>query len=344
MSILHIISFLLAALLGFTIHRASLCSVRAVAEILSRHEAHMAFAMMKTVLWACAVAIPIVLLLPGIGAPFRGYPVSVGAVGGGFVFGIGAAVNDGCALSTLWYLASGKFYFLITVGGYCLGVAALSYVTPLIDPVQTLTPFFIKTPMPLVWFLLSILWLYLSWEFFRLWRTRVKGHRWQSLFLAKQYRLSTAAIIIGVSGGVLYVSHEVWTYTNLIKQTILSLQSSIDPPSLIEVIPICFLFCGMLISARQSGKWRLRWRSNHSWLRHAAGGILMGTGAVMIPGGNDALLLKGLPGLSPHAAPAMIALFFGIGTGLAFLRRFTGNPLIVVCKEDRCHLHSRRRG
>lgn len=336
MSFLHIVSFLLAGLLGFTIHRASLCTVRAVAEIMRTREAHMTVAMLKTVLWGCAVALPIVLLFPGMAAPFRGSPVSVAAIGGGFVFGLGAAINDGCALSTLWHLASGNLWMLTTIGGFCLGAAALSYLMPLAEPAQAMMPFFLKAPRPLVWVLLSVLWLYLSWEVWRLWQTRTRTRRWRSLVLAKHYRLSTAAVIVGLSGGVLYAAHDVWTYTNLARQAILALRPTVGSPRFIDMIPVGFLFCGMLLSAWQSQRWRLRWRSDRSWLRHAVGGMLMGAGAVLIPGGNDALLLKGLPGLSPHAAPAMMALFFGIGMGLVLLRWFTGKTLIVVCKEDRC--------
>lgn len=67
----------------------------------------------------------------------------------------------------------------------------------------------------------------------------------------------------------------------------------------------------------------------------------MGTGAMLIPGGNDTLLLKGLPSFSPHhAAPALLAIFFGIGTGLLIFRRLTDKTLFVDCQDDRCRAHS----
>lgn len=127
-SLLHTTSLLLAVLLGFTFHRASLCTVRAVAEVMSTRRAHMALAMLKTVLCVFAVAVPVVLLSPDSAAPLRSYPVSVAAVGGGFVFSLGAAVNNGCALSTLWHLASGNLWMLTTIGGYSIGVAVLASV------------------------------------------------------------------------------------------------------------------------------------------------------------------------------------------------------------------------
>ena len=66
----------------------------------------------------------------------------------------------------------------------------------------------------------------------------------------------------------------------------------------------------------------------------------MGTGAVLIPGGNDTLMLKSLPGLSPHALPAFAALLLGIGVTLLFMRLLTGKALKVVCTNDICHIEN----
>ena len=73
-----------------------------------------------------------------------------------------------------------------------------------------------------------------------------------------------------------------------------------------------------------------------TWPRHFIGGTFMGAGAVLIPGGNDALMLKSLPGLSPHAIPAFVALLFGVGVTLIFMRLLTGQTLQVVCTNDIC--------
>jgi hypothetical protein len=62
----------------------------------------------------------------------------------------------------------------------------------------------------------------------------------------------------------------------------------------------------------------------------------MGVGAVLIPGGNDTLILKSLPGFSPHAIPTFMALLCGIGVTLLFMRLFTGKTLKVVCTDDIC--------
>ena len=95
----------------------------------------------------------------------------------------------------------------------------------------------------------------------------------------------------------------------------------------------------MILSAWQRGSLRLRWRRIQAWPRHLMGGALMGAGAVLIPGipgGNDTLILKSLPGLSPHAIPAFAAVLFGICATLLLMRPFTGKTLQVDCTNDIC--------
>jgi uncharacterized membrane protein YedE/YeeE len=335
-SLIYTVSLLLAALLGFAVHRASLCTVRTVAEIFSTRKAYMMGALLKVVLWVMAVSLPILLFLPGTAAPNRSYAITIAAIAGGFLFGVGAAVNGGCAFSTLWHLANGNLWMLTTLFGFCIGVAGLSIMVPMIEPCQALTPLFFKAPKPLILTVISLLWLFLCWEIFRLWKSRTKGSSWIQLFLSRYYRLSTAALVMGFSGGLLYALHGSWTYTYVLKSQIQSLWQPIEQPITINLLLFLALLGGMLLSAWQGGSLRLRWRRIQTWPSHLIGGTLMGAGAVLIPGGNDTLMLKSLPGLSPHAIPAMVALFFGIGVTLLFMRLLTGKSLKVVCTNDIC--------
>jgi uncharacterized membrane protein YedE/YeeE len=203
-SLIYTVSLPLAALLGFAVHRASLCTVRTVAEIFSTRKAYMMAAMLKAVLWVMAVSVPILLFLPGTAAPNRSYAITVAAITGGFLFGVGAAVNGGCAFSTLGHLANGNLWMLTTLFGFCIGVAGLSIIVPMIELSQALTPLLFEVPKPLIYTVLALLWLFLCWEIFRLWKSRAKGNSWIQLFLSRYYRLSTAALVLGFSGGVLY--------------------------------------------------------------------------------------------------------------------------------------------
>jgi uncharacterized membrane protein YedE/YeeE len=335
-ALIYTFSLLLAALRGFAVHRASLCTVKTVVEIFSSRRAYMMATMLKAVLWVMAVSVPILLFLPETAAPNRSYAIIVAAIAGGFLFGVGAAVNGGCAFSTLGQLANGNLWMLTTLFGFCIGVAGLSIMVPMIEPGQALTPLVFKAPKPLILAGLTLLWLFLCWEIFRLWRSRAKGSSWIQLFLSRYYRMSTAALLLGFSGGVLYALHDAWTYTNVLKRQVQSLWQPIEQPVTINLLLFLALFCGMLLSAWQRGSLRLRWRRIQTWPRHLIGGTLMGAGAMLIPGGNDTLMLKSLPGLSPHAMPAFVALLFGIGVTLLFMRLLTGKTLKVDCTNDIC--------
>lgn len=69
--LLYSISLLLAALMGFAVHCAGLCMVKAVAELHSTHKAYMMATVLKAVLWVLAISMPVLLLLPEIAAPNR---------------------------------------------------------------------------------------------------------------------------------------------------------------------------------------------------------------------------------------------------------------------------------
>jgi len=330
---LYTVSLLLAALIGFAVHRASLCTVKTVGEILSSRKAYMMATLVKAVLWVVAVSGPVLLCLPDWAAPHRSYAVTLAAIGGGFLFGVGAVINGGCAFSTLGQLANGNLWMLTTLLGFCMGVAGLSIVP---EPFQNLTPLLLKAPKPLIFAGLALLWLLACWEIIRLWRSRDKGKSWRQLFLSRHYRLSTAALLLGSCGGVLYVLHDAWTYTNVLKQEVQSLLLLNEQPATIKLLFFLALLGGMILSAWQRGSLRLRWRRIKAWPRHLMGGTLMGAGAVLIPGGNDTLILKSLPGLSPHAIPAFAALLFGICATLLLMRLFTGQTLQVDCTNDIC--------
>ena len=66
------------------------------------------------------------------------------------------------------------------------------------------------------------------------------------------------------------------------------------------------------------------------------GGLLMGAGAALVPGGNDVLLLNAIPGMSPHAIPAYAAMLAGVVGALYFVR-WRGNEWERIdCSDDLC--------
>lgn len=55
------------------------------------------------------------------------------------------------------------------------------------------------------------------------------------------------------------------------------------------------LIAGMTAATVISGTFKLCASSGRQWLSAVAGGLLMGIGATLVPGGNDAMLLTGVP-------------------------------------------------
>ncbi len=318
-AVICVLSLLLAAVLGFAAHRASLCSVRAVEEMLTSRSARVLGSFAKTALWAMAVSIPIVWLWPDRTVPVQGYGLSPSAFAGGFLFGVGAALNGGCTFSTLGYLADGCLWMLATLIGMCAGFAGWRYAADAML-IPTMQPLVLSTSMTgssigLLW---SLLWVWAVWELWRLWRSRTPKLNWRERVCAERYSLAAAALVLGTASGILCTLHGSWTYTTVFKREVEALMlSNAGPPALLLWLFLA-VFAGMAISSWTRGSFRLRWRGG--WLRRLLGGLLMGMGGAVIPGGNDELILRAIPALSPHALPAYLALLAGIACALLVLR------------------------
>ena len=82
----------------------------------------------------------------------------------------------------------------------------------------------------------------------------------------------------------------------------------------------CLLFVALLAGAAWGGWTAGRWRSTRvtgaQLLRCLAGGVLMGWGSLLIPGGNDGLILIGMPLLWPYAWVAFLAMCASIVAAL----------------------------
>ena len=96
------------------------------------------------------------------------------------------------------------------------------------------------------------------------------------------------------------------------------------------------LITGVGLSAWQGHRFFWQWRPHRRWAAYGAGGVLMGLGAAMIPGGNDVLILHGIPFLSPHAIPAFLAMLGGIAMSLMSMRALGLGIPRIDCGGDIC--------
>lgn len=332
--------FVLAAVVGFAAERASLCTVKAVKEILSTRRAYMRGCFAKTVVWVVGIT----MLLAGVIEPSEsspsGFALLLPTFLGGIFFGIGAVLNRGCSLSTLTRLGSGHFGMIVTLAGFGAGVTTYEWIQrsdPWRIPVRAAPWFDLYDRF--VWMIGIILGLWMLWEGVRLWRTAPKTS-WRKRLSAPQYRLSTAAAVMGVSNGILFALVGTWSYTHTLHHGIVQL---IRPESLGGDRPLTLLWClfialvvGVFSSAFLGRRFVIVWRPGRSWIGYFGGGGLMGFGARLIPGGNDVLLLNAIPGFSPHGLPAYMAMLVGMAITLIVLKRFGLKWSEVTCRGDVC--------
>lgn len=329
-----VVAFVLAAILGFAAHRASVCTVRAVAEVLSSRTVFMFGSVIKTVLWVSAVTIPVLWLVPST-SPVPGWQFSAWALVGGFVFGIGAAINGACAYSTMARLVDGEGGMLMTIAGFALGVFLfVKFLGSGLVVRPAPTPTVVASALTWLLIIAAVVLIWGIYELVRLWRTRPAGTTFKSLVCARQYRLSTAAWLMGVASAILVLLYGPLGYTSTFEQVIEGSFGTRPWPTAVRWLLLVAVLLGMLLSTLERGSFRVDFRPRPMWIRNFLGGVCMGLGVALIPGGNDALVLYAIPSLSPHALPAYLAMAVGVAAALLLMRALLGVHTRVQCRDD----------
>jgi uncharacterized protein len=329
------ISIVLAVILGFAAHRGSVCTVRAVAEAMHSKTAFIFASIGKSVLWILAITLPVFWLFPSTTANLAGWQLNAAAVAGGFLFGLGAGLNGACAYSTMARLVDGEAAMLVAIVGFAIGVGVFvelidfgwlqrpANVAPMIATIAT-------------WggILSAILIAWAVYEAIRLWRTRPSGKHLGDLVLAPRYRLSSVALLFGLTGSAIFLLYGSAGYTSTFELVIEGAFGTKPWPATGRWLLLVAVLLGMLLSTIQRSGFHPDFRPKAAWLRNLAGGLLMGLGVAMAPGGNDTFVLYGVPNLSPNALPAYVAMSLGIVAALLIARALFGIVARVACKDD----------
>lgn len=293
-------------LVGYASQRSGVCMVRAVRELIERRRVHR----LAGFLLAAASAMLVMAVAEAAGArPFAtilGTPPDALAVAGGVLFGLGTRLSGHCAIGTLAALTAGEVSRVASLAamfvaaillGPNMSQAALMLParTPQISPLAGNVPLALAVGGVLALIAAAYLYRRLGWR-------KPRGG-WSPL---------VAMALIGAASGTLFALDQQWVYTSRIAEVAhgklaFTLGTIAGPVALIA---------GMLISAIVGGMFRLRLGSLRQWAAAAGGGLLMGLGATLVPGGNDTMLFTGIPLLLPNLLVAYAAFFVTLWVGL----------------------------
>lgn len=288
------LAILCAGTMGFAIQRGATCTVAAVGEIVEKGTAYRLLALSEAAVWV-AGGLLIAHETGFLPALPKGTALSLWTVVGGALLGLGAWLNRACVFGSIARLGSGDWVYIATPLGFFAGAATLSLLIGNYMP-QPIS----KTAM-IAYIPGWVGWMIAAIALFRLGKTIKHTGR-------RLWHPHEATVVIGITFAVLLVAVGPWAYTDVL---IAVAQEMVDQ----NVLPL-LLFVALL-----AGAWLGGWsagRLGHRPIklgglaRSFGGGTLMGWGSLLIPGGNDGLILTGMPLLQPHA-------WIGIGTMCAVI-------------------------
>ena len=280
----------LGFVLGFALNYGSICTVIATRELVSEKRPAQFIALAECAVWA-ALAYAILETSPTMQ---RGWSPLGYLIPAAILLGVGTYVNGSCVFGSVGHFGNGEIAFGFTF----LGIAAGFYIVPLFGllPDQpAITASLPLGPGLLAIALLAILALRL-------------GVSLKSKSNFRRLTLSMGAI--GITSAILAVLAPQFSITT-------SVGSIVSIPVAGAVISVC-MFGGSLVSARfRRRRFRLKWPTIKGIARRTLGGILMGLGALLIPGGNETLLMIGFPMGAWQAALAYVLLVASLAALIA---------------------------
>lgn len=219
---------------------------------------------------------------------------------GGLLFGMGAAFNGGCGVSTISRLTRGHVAMLATVLGWLTSWFLLYELYTFAIVREE-----IEVPSFVVFSGLGILSLVLLTVVIRY------DHEDKNKCLM--------ILGIGIMAGLVFVFEHGWTPSSILKDASLSLwtdDGKANFPALHRFALITLLALGMVIAALATKTFSFDSPSFVEVGKHYLAGILMGFGAAMADGGNDSQLLVALPSFSLSGLVAVTSIILGIWLGL----------------------------
>lgn len=308
-------ALVLAAVAGFAAQRGSICSVAAVKDLVMRRKAQRYLAFFECAAWSLALLTAARALGVTPSSAPHDYAAGFSSAFGGALFGVGAAINGACAFGTAARLGRGEVAFAAMPAGFLAGVMIVSRIAeaPLASTGAGDAAASTLVVTGLVFFV--------GYQLFRA-SDAVRGPRDALARLAApEWRPSLAMAVIGVTSGLLMIFFAPWPYSRLLVD--IGAHAASDHAALKIALAFAFV-AGAAIGAHTRNAFGFIAPSRRDILEKAAGGALMGAGGFLVPGGNDSMVLVGLPHLFVYAVIAYLSMSLSIAALLHAEKRLNG--------------------
>ncbi|MDH4560049.1 YeeE/YedE family protein [Pseudomonas sp. BN411] len=281
-------SVLLALLMGFAVQRGGTCMVAALEEVVYRRRWARFRALLETSLWVLGGFV-LLRALDRLPMVPMGFPLHWHAALGGALLGVGAFLNGGCAFGVVARIGSGQWAWLATPLGFLAGFGLAGHGLGMTSAMPVAIPEWMQqVPIGLVPLIIAALVARLGW---------LAWNRYNGSADASLWSPHHATIVLGVSFLLLFVCVGAWSYTDILAELATGRFMELGLRGLL--LPA--MFAGALLGGWSAGLWEHRWPSPRDLVACFCGGVLMGVGATLVPGGNDSLILFGMPLLWPNA-------------------------------------------
>jgi hypothetical protein len=313
------VAFLFAALcagtMGYAIQRGGTCTVAAVEEVLRKGTFNRLSSLVEASLWVAGglLVAQALNLLPSMPA---GYALNHWTVLGGVLLGLGAYVNGACVFGAIARFGSGQWAYALAPIGFYLGCVSVGWFFTL--PQHQKLPHGSPVLQAPGWVALLFL-AFVAWRLLRPWWGKQRGpnaeaantpwpKRARNALAARVWAPHAATIVIGINFFFMLLLVGAWAYTELLADLARGMAGN--------VLARSALLLAILLGAVWGGWTAGRLRSTPVTARQLAkclaGGVLMGWGSLLIPGGNDGLILVGMPLLWPYAWVAFASMCLAI--------------------------------
>jgi toxin CptA len=309
-----------AGVMGFAIQRGATCTVAAVDEVVNMRRFQRLVSMGEASLWVVS-GLLIANALGLLGVMPAGYAITLATIGGGILLGMGAFVNRACVFGAIARLGSGEWAYVATPIGFYAGCLSLPYLytAPAAQKLAYGSPI-LRASMWVAVLAGTVILLRL----FSALRPR-EGDAEKPLTnrlregIAKHiWSPHAATTVIGIAFFFMLLLAGAWTYTDVLAELARGMARNLVARSLL----LLAMLAGAIVGGFTAGRFMHTPITLGQLLRCFSGGVLMAWGSALIPGGNDGLILVGIPLLWPYAWLAFLTMCIAIGVAKTLERRF----------------------